>query len=267
MHQDFKDLIKKSGNNLHLEVADALKDKGWDVELSSYYYDDTTDKPREIDIVANRNEGVGSEAKGSQGGKVIDTFNVSLYIECKYFTKDVAFRMWPIGEQEQDAALHLNKITKGKFITFMNNNSSHHNSYYRSIKNVGKLHDTENEKSVFDALTQPIKSLIFSKDDDGTINKIYIPVVVYTGIDGIYPIQGQDQNLDKLQPFEYLSYGLNYAYRSAHTGFLKREFFIVDFVHENLLSKYLIKIEKDIDGVREYLWKNQLARELGKPPL
>lgn len=265
MTQDLKDLLEKSGNNLHLEVADILESKGWDIDLSSYYYDDTENKPREIDIIATRNEGVGSEAKG-ESGKPIDKFDISLYIECKYFTKDIAFRMLPIGGLEQAAALHLNELNKEELVDFLNREADYLKNHYFDTKSVGKLHDTEIETTVFNALTQPIKSLVFSKDGEDHIklNKIYVPIVVYSGIDGIYPIQGS-QDLDKLQPLQHLPYGLNYAYRNVHTGFLKREYFIVDFVHKDIFNKFLThRVQNDIGGIRRYLGTKHYAKELGK---
>lgn len=54
MEAELKTRIKESGNNLHLDVADFLKRKGWLVDISPYYCDEFTDRPREVDIIATR---------------------------------------------------------------------------------------------------------------------------------------------------------------------------------------------------------------------
>jgi galactitol-specific phosphotransferase system IIB component len=73
-------IIKPSGNNLNMKVAKKLRELGWEVTISPYYVDDTSEKPREVDIIAT---------------KLIQyhtlNFSVSLFIECKHLMHPVIF--------------------------------------------------------------------------------------------------------------------------------------------------------------------------------
>ncbi len=54
MIDELKNAIQKSGNNLHFKVLDFLQQSGWTADISCYYLDDATGKPREIDIIAKQ---------------------------------------------------------------------------------------------------------------------------------------------------------------------------------------------------------------------
>ena len=49
-----KTIVEESGNSFHCKVARYLKEKEWTILVSPYYMDSATDKPREIDIVAQK---------------------------------------------------------------------------------------------------------------------------------------------------------------------------------------------------------------------
>ena len=52
MENDVKDIINKSGNGFHARVVKLLRNDNWTVLVSPYYSDNFTDKPREIDVIA-----------------------------------------------------------------------------------------------------------------------------------------------------------------------------------------------------------------------
>ncbi len=87
MEQELKEKIKNSGNNLHLDVAYFLKNKGWDTNLSLYYCDDITKTPREIDIKATKTFKMVYDDDDKY------KFDAHLFIECKNFSKEFAFRL------------------------------------------------------------------------------------------------------------------------------------------------------------------------------
>ena len=72
-------IIEKSGNSFHSRVVKLLRDEKWTVLVSPYYSDNFTDKPREIDVIAERNLDVSDFIRDWLG-----TLNVRLFIECKY---------------------------------------------------------------------------------------------------------------------------------------------------------------------------------------
>lgn len=84
--ESIKELIEKSGNNFHYEVVKFLRNKEWTVLISPYYNDNISDKPREIDIIAEKK----FDIKDDFGYAWIATLNVRLFIECKYISKPVA---------------------------------------------------------------------------------------------------------------------------------------------------------------------------------
>lgn len=249
MKKDLKEKITNSGNNLHIWVADTLKRRGWEnIDLGSYYYDDTLPKPREIDIIAKHRVEDFEATKISIDKK----FDVNLFIECKHFLSDIGFRQYEVNEEdrekailiEQFAILEGSKTTKGRVEGAILPVHPH----YKKEK-IGKLYDTSNKNKdggqdlLFDAITQPIKSYIFN--EPYLLQGISFLIVVYENIDGIYELNGQDYTddfLDGLKPNKTSTLGIKYSYREQRSGDIRqnRNFFI-DFVHKDEFESYLQK--------------------------
>jgi hypothetical protein len=49
-----KDLAARSGNNFHCKVVNYLRSRNWHVSISPWYVDSSTDKPRELDLIAEK---------------------------------------------------------------------------------------------------------------------------------------------------------------------------------------------------------------------
>jgi len=255
MRKDFKKIIEESGNNLHIDTVDLLERMQWDVDLSSYYYDDTANKPREIDIIAQKNvEVIDDPEKG-----VISQFKLFLFIECKYFKNEVAFWMRPNREGEAKEAMIIEAIRSvdewDKKLILEEEGLFREHHYLREGF-IGKLYDSKNEKPIFDALTQPIKSLTFFKERRAE-KGIYYPIVVYSGIEGIYAIKRKGADLDKLEPKKELIFGLNYSYRSVVDNKLKTNHFYIDFIHQGGLGDFVEEIIRgESSELQKYLfWK------------
>lgn len=142
-----ENILKISGNNLHLRIAKVLKDAGWQVDLSAYYYDDTTEKPREIDIVAYKDFDVTLPTDSHRSA-----FRTSLFIDCKHFKDAIAFRRQPTksGRKAMKAEGLIARDIEDRLY------EQHH---YALEEKVGKLFDTAED--LFGAITQPVKSLTF----------------------------------------------------------------------------------------------------------
>lgn len=269
MREDFKKIIEESGNNLHIDTVKLLETMDWDVDLSSYYYDDTTNKPREIDIVAQKEISICDEFK-----EEIDNFKLFLFIECKYFKNELAFRVRENREKEAKAALIIEGMNKELLLEREHLFSHHH---YLQTSFVGKLYDSlpEDQTKVFNAITQPIKSLIFFKQhslktevEKGKKKGIYYPIVIYSGIDGIYSIKDVDiENLDDLQKEENIMFSLNYSYKSHYesifaekgrlTEALITQHFYIDFINQKRLKDYVSMILKEAEELKGYLFYNR----------
>ena len=79
-------IMEKSGNSFHARVVKLLRDQKWTVLVSPYYSDNFTDKPREIDIIAERKFDINDFISDWLG-----TLNVRLFIECKYINGKTVF--------------------------------------------------------------------------------------------------------------------------------------------------------------------------------
>src|ERR1700733_7479324 len=77
--------MKPDGNDFHYKAKKILDIAGWSVRMSPYYNDSFSEKPREIDIIAEK--AFPSTVHGMYTGGVI----VRLFIECKYIADQTTF--------------------------------------------------------------------------------------------------------------------------------------------------------------------------------
>ncbi len=256
MEKKLKEAIKNSGNNLHLEVAGFLGGSGWDVDLSSYYCDDITDKPREIDIVAKKKIDIDGEN---------DSFFVYLFLECKYLKNEGAFRMNLNSDQSAVSAIILNGLNKDEILRESEWKKSHHYLKAEYIAKLFDFSDNETQRAVFDGVTQPIKALLSFRRKMPPKYVCY-PVVVYRGIDGFYLInkaQNTDAELDVLQKKNYLIFGVKYSFKtlSSPISLFSEADFYVDFIHQDILKDYLGCVEDEIAELKRYLcFQNKMKK-------
>ncbi|MEK7125479.1 MAG: hypothetical protein AAB880_01045 [Patescibacteria group bacterium] len=241
MDPKLEEKIKNSGNNLVMRVVGFLEKLNWTVDLSTYYYDDTTEKPREIDIIASKH------VKIIEDRDHLDSFKVNLFIECKHFLNDVAFWLHDNDKGKALSAIKLvNMHTEGE----IKKSSDFQQHHYLTVSYVGKLSDAlkDDENSVFNAITQPVKSLIFFKENN-PVRGIYYPITIYSGISGIQLIDKQG----KVTSQEAVIYGLYYSYRFRQEQQIKTEYFCVDFVHENRMSDFFKRIDGEVSILENHL--------------
>lgn len=241
MGEDLQKAIRASGNNLHLKVINLLE-KNWQVEVSPYYVDDITDKPREIDIIASRTIFL----TGFPWKKTSGDFKVFLYIECKHFKNDIAF--WVFKNKEPGNLLKTFSISDHSKPTA----SGGINHYFTD--KVCKLSTSVNEdKDILDALLGPIKALIDHRENDKP-KGVFYPISVYEGIRGIYLINNSDDlnNLKNLNPVKNAIAELTYSYKGRRNNnyYQQKEKFAVDIVGLDYLEKLLKAIEKEVEFIR-----------------
>lgn len=266
MESKLKKAIKESGRNLHLEVAELLSSSGWETDLSVYYCDDITDRPREVDILAKKKISV-------YQGKCPDKykFEVFLCIECKYFRDEFAFRLWPNNRDDSKEAI----LVSTKNVREMSKENlediglgGHH---YLIPDKLSKLFDASNrnqDRDIFDAITSSIKSLIFFQNKTvGT--SIFYPVVIYDGIPGFYLVEkskNNDKDLDNMKLGKDILFGLRYSYPHQIFGVPgtrnETKSFRVFFLHKDEINKYLGTVEKEVEIIRSHLLKfyNRIER-------
>jgi hypothetical protein len=68
--EEIEAVVKESGNSFHSKVVNYLEGKGWHTLVSPYYMDNGTNKPREIDLIAEKSW-IRKGEFGVKGGIVI----------------------------------------------------------------------------------------------------------------------------------------------------------------------------------------------------
>lgn len=248
MQETLKKVIEESGNRLHLRVADLLTKGEWTVQLSPYYVDELTTAPREIDIIASRRIPVNDSFVHEK-----DYFWIHLIIECKHLTKAVAFYEFRNKHPfDPVVAIRTGNLNRSEIIDNMSFAREHH---YVQAGNTARLYELERGEiasgsdDIYKSITQVVKALIFQEhgfrgQPEG--RAIYYPVVVYDGIVGVWTLAGTpnpDPASAELQQRNL--YALQYAYKDMGNANIRKEWFIVDFVHWDVLPKLLEDIAKD----------------------
>ncbi len=251
-----KTIVEESGNSFHCKVARYLKEKEWTILVSPYYMDSATDKPREIDIVAQK---IRSHDSFSRGGRVEVTIN--LFVECKYIPQPNVF--WFSDKDIIAATEWVTTKTplrnKDSFYT-----KRHH--YLATNPEVAKLFaasktkpNTENEP-IYKALNQSLNAMVYLRgrelfrcDPDRfvstTLGTIDLPVILCNSFTEFYRVamEGPGEPKPITDNFQL---EVNYAYldnQKQHTT----EYFLIDVVEFDKMDAFLKVIENDVNAVFE----------------
>jgi len=161
-----KEIIEKSGNSFHSRVVRLLRYLKWDVIVSPYYSDNFTDKPREIDIIAEKEFPVVDFVSH------LGTIKVNLYIECKYINGDIVF--W-FDNKDKGKAIERIAIDTG--LEHPRKNSSIQEHHYFSDTSVAKLFASEkrNEDNELmgKAVNQNLNAMVYYRNRKDTTTSEY----------------------------------------------------------------------------------------------
>lgn len=257
--------LKNSSNKLHFRIKSEIENLGWSVSISPYFYDDTTEKPREIDIVAYKKFPINDVYENQKRISDIHTF---LFIECKWFPNNIYFWVENYKKEEVRASILIDGLDKEKIFKESNLLNEHH--YFVDKKNA-KLWDVSGDhqnKLIFDAITKSVKTLIFEQEYKKDYDKKYVfyyPVVVYGGLNNFYLIENENQIIkeETFNAVEDLIFYLNYSYKRKDGSF-KPQGFCVDIINEKNIQKFIKKVEREADIVSDYL---SLEREISRSTL
>ena len=248
-------LVDGSGNTFHAKVARWLQSDKWHIRVSPYYMDQTQNKAREIDLIAERHWPM-TDDFGRWCGDVV----VRLFIECKFVPSHAVF--W-FTEKDMAAAEALVCRVGG----FRSNNTytnSHH--YLSTCARVAKVFASETNKGqdfepFYKALNQVLNaqvsmrrrrpfSLQSNRASGAKLLVIDYPVVVCSSFDKLYATDFYDDIEPAKIPGNF-QLEVQYAYFESE-GTHKDDYFLVDFVEFSRLPELSALIAKDAE-VAAYL--------------
>lgn len=246
--KEITDLIEGSGNNFHAKVARWLTTNGWHVVVSPYYMDQSQNKAREIDLVAEKSWPISDPF-----GHPVDDIAIRLFVECKFVASDTVF--W-FADKDRDSATEL---VSANGIFRENNTYTEKHHYLSKSPRVAKLFSTANNKAAendpfYKALNQALSAMVSMRGQPITIPElkkrqrhprvlIEFPVVVCSSFENIYSADFySDSEPEPVQDNFQLE--VRYAYIDRQEN-QRNDFFLLDFVAFDKLTEFAAAIDKD----------------------
>jgi hypothetical protein len=246
-----QELIDSSGNNFHAKVAQWFVTDGWDIQISPYYLDQTQQKAREIDLVAEKAWPF-KDSFGRHQGYVL----VRLYIECKFVPSNAVF--WFAEKSKREAAALVHSYAGfGPDNTYT---SKHH--YLAQSDRVAKLFTSSPSKQqetdlFYKALNQILSAYVALRDQPaasgirtvplhGKVVTLTFPVVICSSFKNVFAVDflGQLPTAPQDQNFQ-----LEVRYANGETSNSPRnEYFLVDFVSYENLTLFTHSIYDDVEA-------------------
>ncbi|RLW63961.1 MAG: hypothetical protein B6D73_14330 [gamma proteobacterium symbiont of Stewartia floridana] len=250
--KDIVDLVRSSGNNFHARVARWLSEQGWHVIVSPYYMDQVQNKAREIDLIAERLWPT-TDYAGRRNGDIA----VRLFVECKFVSSYSVF--W-FADKDMESAKKLVCSTSG----FRANNSytkEHH--YLSQGERVAKLFATKSKKEpdkeifykavnqVLNAMTSMSKrpvSIPGVKIENRSLQEVMeFPVVICSSFEKMFSVDFYTETVPTLIENNF-QFEVDYAFIEK-SGNQRTNYFLLDFVEFDQLSKYFEGISKDAEAL------------------
>lgn len=242
-------LIQTSGNSFHAKVARWLQGNGWHTQISPYYMDQTQDKARELDLVAEKLWPI-EDQFGQRFGDVV----IRLFVECKFVAAEAVFWFTPKDMQAVRQLVHTTP-------PFRENNlytEKHH--YLSTSPKVAKLFSSANGKGTesepfYKALNQALNGTVAMRGqspahpelpDWGGRHHLFTlnyPLVVCSSFDQLYAVDFLTES-EPIAIGENFQLEVQYAYFDA-AGHARNELFLLDFVEFGKLEQFEADIAKE----------------------
>jgi hypothetical protein len=154
--QDIQAIVDGSGNSFHCRVINHLKEKGWQTLVSPYYMDGATNKPREIDLIAEKMFTNKGQFSNSARAVVI-----KLFIECKYIPQSNVFWF-----SEKDLVSAKQWVIDNTPLPADNSFTNRYHYLDSECRKVAKLFasekksNTENE-AIYKAFNQSLNAMVY----------------------------------------------------------------------------------------------------------
>ena len=241
-------LINSSGNSFHAKVAQWFKSHGWDIAISPYYMDQSQDKAREIDLIAERRFPI---YNSGDTDNCLGEILIRLYIECKFIPAHAVF--W-FSDKDKAAAERL-VCSFGKFDRYDSKFYKEQHHYLAQSERVAKLFASENAKgqeteAIYKALNQVLNARVSMQDQVSSRRRILLlmeyPVIVCSSFSRIFGLDffgtGEPESAEPVT--ENFQLEVQYAYYDRQ-GDPKNKYFLIDFVDFHKLDSFNKAVEKD----------------------
>lgn len=254
--KEVEELIKGSGNNFHAKVARWLLTNGWHVTVSPYYMDQSQNKAREIDLIAEKEIPIKDFFNRPKGSVV-----AKLFIECKFVAVPAVF--W-FAAKNMNAAQEL-VYSKHPFRKDNFHSDKHH--YLATSPQVAKLFTSASNKNsenepFYKALNQALNALVSMRGQRTSIPKLKystgypncileFPVVVCSSFESIYAVDFYSESTPK-RVVDNFQLEVSYAFVDG-SGALRNEYFLLDFVELSQIEDLTKKIEEDLNVAAFFL--------------
>jgi len=241
-------LVRDSGNNFHAKVARWLSDKDWHIVVSPYYMDQTQNKAREIDLIAEKLWPI-----NNMFGRQLDDVAVRLFIECKFVPSYSVF--W-FADKDQVSAQQL-VCASGPYRADNVYTNKHH--YLAQSSKVAKLFATSASKApenepIYKALNQVLNAMVSMRGQPVSVPAlkksqrspravIEFPVVVCSSFAQIYSVDFYTESQPELITDNF-QLEVRYAYFDRHNK-QRDDYFLVDFLEYSQLERFAAAIDED----------------------
>lgn len=248
-------LINSSGNSFHAKVAQWFQSHGWDIAISPYYMDQSQDKAREIDLIAEC--GFPIYHCGDRGnclGEIV----IRLYIECKYIPAHAVF--W-FSDKDETAAMQL-VCSFGNFSKYAATSYRKQHHYLAQSERVAKLFASEKSKgqeteAIYKALNQVLNACVSMQEHQvsslprSNSRKILLlmeyPVVVCSSFSHIFSLDFFGTGEPELAALVTENFQLEVQYAYYRQGNPINKYFLIDFVEFDQLEAFDKAVKKDVE--------------------
>ncbi len=256
-----QEIIEQSGNSFHSRVVNKLRELEWSVLVSPHYSDNFTDKPRELDIIAEKKFDVHEFIHEWLG-----TINVRLFVECKYISEDIVFWF-----ERKDMERATKRIMRDTGMDDPRQNTEITKHHYYTNTPVAKLWASGSKKSednevINKAINQVLNGAIYYRNSgdlkivpskhgyiDRVLKRVPYPIIVVNSFEKLHATQmnGDGTSVPITEPF---TIEINYAYTDKDRNGVN-EYFLIDVVSLDKLPEFLdLAIEKgDVSALAEKL--------------
>ena len=245
-------IINESGNSFHCRVTNYLQERGWHTLVSPYYMDSATNKPREIDLIAEKSWLYNDRFEGKYG-----TINIKLFIECKYIPQTNVFWF-----SDKDMVSTREWVLSNTPLRERNMFTEQHH-YISTNPKVAKLFASKNKPNVeneviYKALNQSLNAMVYLRHrgsiipavpnrNNDILETVEIPVILCNSFEKFHRVEMEDSSNPQAIN-ENFQLEVNYAYLDQRQNH-RNEYFLIDIVDFNKMDDFLSLMEADKDAL------------------